>query len=29
MRTLVWTGAFVRALKRRVRRQPYLRDEVY
>jgi len=28
MRTLVWTPAFVRALERRMRRQPYLCGEV-
>lgn len=28
MRTLVWSSAFVRALKRKIRRQPALRDRV-
>jgi addiction module RelE/StbE family toxin len=28
MRPLVWSSSFVRALKRRIRRQPGLRDEV-
>jgi mRNA-degrading endonuclease YafQ of YafQ-DinJ toxin-antitoxin module len=28
MRTLVWSSSFVRALRRRVRRLPGLRDEV-
>ncbi len=28
MRTLVWSSSFVRALRRRVRRRPGLRDEV-
>jgi mRNA-degrading endonuclease YafQ of YafQ-DinJ toxin-antitoxin module len=28
MRTLVWSSSFVRALRRRVRRWPGLRDEV-
>ena len=28
MRTLVWSPAFVRALKRKIRRQPTLRDRV-
>jgi len=28
MRALVWSSSFVRALKRRIRRQPSLRDKV-